>query len=372
MDSYTKKLSFDIDTSFVDKFNSYMSELEKSFLTNEEHAQALEDITKEIEKYTKAISQIELFGDASEETKLMLENTKKTLEILEKKKKALEELQEKGQDTQPTSLSFFKALKLENDTYDSEKKQKEQEAMVNFFKKGGELHQKIVGSFFDAAKAIGDYFKKQFKAALDEAINMASYSLNSSTKYNAQAWDNMMTYGLTGAQSYAFTQAKQAIGVSSDEELYQAMMSPSLQQSFKEYFELYEKSYQEDIEAAKEMQQFQKEMEQFEKEMQMELLGFLSDNKDTISDVLKLSITFMDGVLDALGWMLDFFNDGERTESERSSAASDIINSYTTATTNNHTSVKVDNTFNNVAKEDQTWLANAGQMTYEQIIKALT
>ena len=75
-------------------------------------------------------------------------------------------------------------------------------------------------------------------------------------------------------------------------------------------------------------------------------------------------------VISALSWIVKYLGGGERSSSERLAASSDIINSYSSS--NRNTSVKIDNTFNNVAKEDQTWLSNAGQMTYEQVIQALT
>lgn len=337
MDSYTKSINFDIDLRSVEKFNQYMTEIKDKFLTSEQASKQLTGLLGK--RYSKSSKQL----DFTDEFK----------------------------DTNEELMTFTDTLKQLNKEFEQNKEEKIKQELVDFFKKGGGFEKMALKAFFDAGKAIANYFKEQFKAALKEALEMASYSLMTTTKYNRDAWQNMMQYGLTGQESYAFSKAKSAIGVQSDEEFYQAMMSPSLQQAFKEYFDTYKKAYEEDIEFATNVQEYQKAMEDFNREMQLELLGFLSDNKDIIQQVMKVALTFMDAVLDALGWMLDYFGEEkQRSETERASTISDIIGNYTTST--NNTNISIDNTFNNVGKEDQTWLSNAGSMTYEQIIKALT
>lgn len=218
---------------------------------------------------------------------------------------------------------------------------------------------------------IGSFIKRTFEKTLDNLEEMAQYNLAQSKKYNQEAWDNLMSYGLSGAQSYAFTQAKEAIGVSSDEELYQAMMSPALQQRFLDYFQKYEQSYEADMEIAQSIEQFRADWEDFQNDVGREMMDFLQNNKDTIKSILSTLIKILDGILQLVGQVNSLFTTG-RTDSQRTSVTLDIIRSGA-ATTNNTktTNVKIDNTFNGVGQRDQSWLSNAGQLSYAQLIKAL-
>lgn len=333
-DTYIKKLKLDLDVSNVEKYNSYMKDLEKNFMSSAETSEAIEQITKEIEKHTKSISQIKLFGDDSEETKKMLEHAERTLQILEDKKELLESLQ--STSTVPTEF--------------------------NILQKGTDLLQKLL-------EKVANYFKKQIKDAFDEAREMATYNLASTTTYNREAWSNLMTYGLTGAQSYAFTQAKQAIGVSSDEELYQAMMSPSLQQAFKDYFEMYEESYEKDIEFAKSLQEFEYEKEKFNKEMQMIFLEFFSNNKEIIAKFFNVAISFMDTTLDILEWLVNLDLSNIISSAFKSVIISDRTNSISNSIQN--VNVKIDNTYNNENSQNvSSWLTNVGQLSVDAIVNA--
>ena len=110
---------------------------------------------------------------------------------------------------------------------------------------------------------------------------------------------------------------------------------------------------------------FQYEMEDMKQELMTEVIGFFMDNKDTIKTAMEWMIKLAEIGIEGFGWIMEWFGGGREQAS-----SSDIIRNYST---NNHsTSVKIDNTFNGVNSSDQGWLANAGQMTYEQIIKALT
>lgn len=117
--------------------------------------------------------------------------------------------------------------------------------------------------------------------------------------------------------------------------------------------------------------EFQYEMEELKQDLMMGVIHFFMENKDTIKQGLQMILKVGEFIISSLGWIVKFFGGG-RTENESytTSRTSDIITNYG-GTKNNNTNVKIDNTFNNVAREDQQWLADAGSMTYEQIVTAL-
>lgn len=209
-------------------------------------------------------------------------------------------------------------------------------------------------------------FSKIIDNALDELNNMLQFSQLSSAKTREYAFG----YGMSSSQAYGFEKAMQMVGLSSEEDLW--YMNPQEQRQFydamtkysERYSQLYDQGFFETL------QEYQYEMEEFKLDMQLEIIEFFMNNKDTIMTVLKFLMKSGEYVVQALGWIVDFFNTNERSSSQRAADTMDIINSHS-STTNKQTNVKIDNTFNNVSNSDQTWLANAGAMTYEQVVQAL-
>lgn len=210
-----------------------------------------------------------------------------------------------------------------------------------------------------------DEFAKIVDNALDELDNMLEFSQLSSEKTREYAFG----YGMSSSQAYGFEKAMQLVGLSSEEDLW--YMNPQEQRQFYEAMTKYSERYSQlyDQGFFETLQEYQYEMEEFKLDMQLEVIEFFMDNKDTIMTVLKFLMSAGEFIVKALGWIVDFFNMGERSTSQRTADTMDIINSHSIS--NSQTNVKIDNTFNNVSKSDQTWLANAGAMTYEQVVRAL-
>ena len=187
---------------------------------------------------------------------------------------------------------------------------------------------------------------------------------------NAETRDLAFTYGFSGSQAYGFTKAKDIMGIESDEDLM--YLTGAQSQKFQELMSKYSEKYSELYDSGffDEYEEYQYEMKEFREEITMEVVKFFMDNKDTIKDGMRAIMKLTEFVLNALSWLVNFLG-GSRSESQIAATTNDIINSYATSN-NKNTNVTIDNTFNNVAKEDQSWLANAGSMTYEQVIKALT
>ena len=143
---------------------------------------------------------------------------------------------------------------------------------------------------------------------------------------------------------------------------------------FGDYFKKYTEKYNELYDSGffQEYLKFQYEMQDFKQEMMTEVVKFFVDNKDTIKSGMLAIMKLAEFTISALGWLVNFLGGNKRELSYENNLglASDIINNYSGGSSSS-LSVKIDNTFNNVAKEDQTWLANAGQMTYGQVIEAI-
>ena len=210
-----------------------------------------------------------------------------------------------------------------------------------------------------------DEFAKIVKGALEELDNMLEFSQLSSSRTREYAFN----YGFSSSEAYGFDKAMQQVGLQSEEDLWymNSQETRQFQEAMTKYANRYTELYNQGF--FERLQDYQYEMEAFKLDMQLEVIEFFMNNKDVIMATLKGLMKASEFIVKALGWIVDFFSlDSTRSTSQRSAATADIINSYSNA---RNTNVKIDNTFNNVAKSDQTWLANAGTMTYEQVVRAL-
>lgn len=244
------------------------------------------------------------------------------------------------------------------------------EDFKNEFKIHGSLGQSIAQSFKSVADSIGEYFKDAITSAFEQFEEIASYSLGQTIRYNPTAWSTAMNYGLTGAQGYAFNQAMAAIGVSSESDLYQAMMSPSLQQAFQQYFKEYEEEYERNKDYAIEVENYQKEMRDFKRDFNRSVMEFFTNNKDLIVNFYKVSFQFMETILELVGNIASFFGDGSRSSSERISATTDIINNYKSSNSSN-VNIKMDNSFNGTYQNERTWFTKSLGTIVTQLTKQL-
>lgn len=233
----------------------------------------------------------------------------------------------------------------------------------------------VAESLAQGVKKITDTFAVGFKNMMSEAKAMfeeiASYDLGNSLFSNRSAREQALQYGLSNDQNYALTQTMNALNMKSEEDLM--YMNRAQREKFAELMGVYSARYNklENKGFFQEYQEFQLEFKQFKEEMQMDLISFFMENKEMIKSVMKMGISFMKGALEFFDFMLKLFG-GQRTENERAATTSDIISNYTSANTANQTtSVKIDNTFNGVGNNDRQSLVNAGELTYQQIIKAL-
>ena len=254
----------------------------------------------------------------------------------------------------------------------------EMNAEIKDFKKLGKnafdfMQSKIASWAKDALESL----KKFAEDAIKEMKEMASYDLQNSAIYNEDAANLYMETGLQGAEAYAFQKALSSQSFHSLDDYLTAIptMSDNQRDYMKEIYEISLQQYERDLEVAQSFQEFEKEYEVFKKEMQQSLIDFFMNNKDVIIGTIQGIMSLLDMIADAVSFIADLFGSSvERSDREKKQAVADILGVSSSTLTNNtnNTSVNVNNTFNGVGKQDQSWLANTGQMTYQQIINALT
>lgn len=211
--------------------------------------------------------------------------------------------------------------------------------------------------------------KDAFSDAWEELDNILAYSKLSDSNTRELAF----TYGFNSSEAYGYDKSMDILGLESFEDLM--YMTAQEQEQFNELFKNYSSRYADLYDSGffTDLQDYNVEMANFQEEMQLELVQFFMDNKDTIQTTMKAMIDLSSYAIKVLGWFVDNWGGGTAiSDSAKSAATSDIVNQYSSSNSSTtNTNVNVDNTFNNVASSDQSWLANAGQLTYEQVIKAL-
>lgn len=239
----------------------------------------------------------------------------------------------------------------------------------NLTKELKDSFQSGLDSFAKGIKKVYDGIISSFKTSLSDVIDELNNMLDFSKLSNANTRQLALQYGFSSSEAYGFDKAKSLLGFDSEEDLFYAN-TQELQQ-FREAFEKYSDYYTNLYDSGffKQLQEYQYEMADFKQEMQMQVIEFFMDNKDTIKSGMQAIMDIAKLLMKMFGWMVDLF--GNRLGLEGMSST-DIVNQYSNSSSRtNNTNVSVSNTFNNVAKNDETWLANAGSMTYQQVIKAL-
>lgn len=387
-DSYVKsiRLKFEADDVSYKKIENDMNELSKLDLFSEDDAKAIANELKEFETLKNQISSIEntlstiadVDNDIANRTRAELEKE------LEKLKKQLKDKQritpedvnaekQKRKDLQKEILSsigdgfssFGDAL--------SETDNELGKTFGKFMSGTGKLFEnasKLFSGDFDSLNDILTSALESLGSLLASGFDELENILNFSQLSDANTRDLMMRYGFSNSEAYGYTKAMSALGFESEEDLMYANQQEL--ELFRQSFEKYSRKYTElyDSGMFDSMQEFNTQMEEFKEDVKLEVVDFFMNNQDTIRAAMKGIISLAEFAITALGKIVQWLNPDARTpDSQKAANTASIISNYSNI--NSGTNVSIDNTFNNVAKSDQTWLAHAGQLTYEQIIKAL-
>ena len=229
---------------------------------------------------------------------------------------------------------------------------------------GDDVATKMADGFTKMVDKAGQFFEQTIKNAIKELDNMLNYSQLSSSKTRDLAFG----YGFSASQAYGWTNALKAVGLESEEDLFYANEQEMAQ--FREAFEKYSNYYTELYDSGffEQLQEYQFEMYQFKKDMEMEVIRFFMNNKDTIKSGMKAIVTIASMLAQAFGWLVNLF---DRAVNPTTASTADVVSQYNQTTNSSVVNANVNNTFNGVSATDAAWLSNAGEMAYEQTIKAL-
>lgn len=206
----------------------------------------------------------------------------------------------------------------------------------------GLVKTQIINQLGHLASSFISSITNVFKEAWKELGNMVNQSFLTNDTYR----NNAFSYGMSASQSYGFEQAKSMLGISSEEQLY--YMNDYQQEKFREimtkYAERYEKLY--DSGFFEDYLDFQIEMKEFKQDMQMEIIEFFMDNKDTIKEFMKIGISAMEFIVDALGWIMDAINPNSTSDEEKLDNINSILDQYVSNNNVTNNTVTMDGTYN--------------------------
>lgn len=164
-------------------------------------------------------------------------------------------------------------------------------------------------------------------AMLDFKNGVATFSTASSLITNSAAREQQLKYGLSASQNYAFTQAKEMLGIQGDEDLM--YMNAAQRERFLSYMQRYSTWYDE-LEASgvlASIQEMQLEFKEFKQELAMEFLQWVAQNKDTIMACLRGIFEFIKAIASAVMSIVTFFT-GKQPDLYSPDSASDRVSSY--------------------------------------------
>lgn len=327
--------------------------------------QEQQEFLLKIEMLKAEIAEIAMFDKDNEQLKAMQAELKR----LQKQKEQLDKKVEESTDTDDHSfLGGFK------ESFNEWKKNSNDMNAA-----GKRAFAKMQSSIIDFASSAKEAIINFVNDAIEAIQEMATWDLQNSKVFNQDAVEMYMQTGLQGADAYGMSKALETQGFGNVDDFIEAM--PFMNQEQLEYMqeiaEINAKQYEEDLEVAQAFQEFQVEYDKFKQELQKSLIDFFMENKDTIMAILEGMMNFLSAILNVVDGIFGLFSGPrERSEQEKKQATADILGVSSSTLTNNNTTnntsnVNVNNTFNGVGQQDQSWLANTGQMTYQQIIEAL-
>ena len=202
--------------------------------------------------------------------------------------------------------------------------------------------------FAKIAKLVAIPFKKLAEGAMDVVksfmdlkTGIATFSTATTLISNQAAREQQMKYGLTSAQNFAFTQAKQMLNIQGDEDLM--YMNQKQREKFLSYMQRYSIWFDQMQQSGvlDNIQEMQLEFNELKQQIGMEFLSWVAANKETIMGAIK-------GIFEAVKWIANLvldiiriFSFGKDTTSLAATAGMYTTNNRTvninTNTTNNNT-----------------------------------
>lgn len=254
------------------------------------------------------------------------------------------------------NLSFDKEDRLEELTNQISKKEgfitnlKFASGVVTTLTKGFGKFNSTLYALTGISAKVSDVFKNIF-VDMSDFIKAASTSdFGTSLIASSSSRSQQLRYGLTGAQNFALSQTMSMLGMSGEEDLM--YMNTGQRALFTNYMEKYINWYNEVSSSGvlQDIQLMQLDFKMFRQELAMDLLNWISQNKDTIMDAVKATISAAKWIAEILLNIIKFFgNIGTGLFGGSSSVSIDSANATMTSdrllsgysSTNNSKSVSI-------------------------------
>lgn len=282
-----------------------------------------------------------------------LTNASEELRLLESEQAELLRLQEFASSK---NLPFDKEDRLEEVTNQISKKEgfitnlKFASGVITTLTNGFRKFNSTLYALTGISVKVSDVFKN-ILGDMSNFIKAASTSdFGTSLITNSSSRSQQLRYGLTGAQNFALSQTMSMLGISGEEDLM--YMNTGQRALFTNYMEKYINWYNEVSSSGvlQDIQLMQLDFKMFRQELAMDLLNWISQNKDTIMDAVKATISAAKWIAEILLNIIKFFgNIGTGLFGGSSSVSIDSANATMTSdrllsgysSTNNSKSVSI-------------------------------
>lgn len=282
-----------------------------------------------------------------------LTNASEELRALESEQAELLRLQEFASSKK---LPFDKEDRLKEVTNQIDKKEgfitnlKFASGVITTLTKGFGKFNSTLYALTGISVKVSDVFKN-ILGDMSNFIKVASTSdFGTSLIASSSSRSQQLRYGLTGAQNFALSQTMSMLGISGEEDLM--YMNTGQRALFTSYMEKYINWYNEVSSSGvlQDIQLMQLDFKMFRQELAMDLLNWISQNKDTIMDAVKATISAAKWIAEILLNIIKFFgNIGTGLFGGSSSVSIDSANATMTSdrllsgysSTNNSKSVTI-------------------------------
>ena len=232
----------------------------------------------------------------------------------------------------------------------------------------------ITGDFDDFKDALQDIATSLIQGlanVIGSALDEMGTVLKANRLSNADTRELAFRYGFNAAEVYAWQKASDALGFRSEEDMLYA--TDSQRQLFTKTFTTFAEKYTAlyDSGTFDTLEEFEVEMKAMKEEFTLDVAAWFVENKDTLKALMTAVLDLTKAILGWLGGMIKHSQGDFSTRRHMSSVQFDYERGSSLVNNNSNVNVRIDNSFTNVQKEDQSWLANAGQLTYQQVIRAL-
>lgn len=307
-----------------------------------------EDSVKEIDKLFESYRKINLFGNDDSFSKMRekfdeYNSTRTSLIEAQNMLDQYRKVQGKGSDFNDENTRVLtKYMKELIDSNESLKEEFGSNIKSSFDESTEVMIGNLKSQFLNKISNLAQSFLSEIAQLFKDAWSELDTMLQSSLLTNSNTRENVFGYGFSASESYGFDKAKSLLGIQSEEDLW--YMNDTQKAKFQEIMMKYSEKYEQLYDSGffDRYLEYQIEMEDFKYEMQTEIIEFFMENKNTIKEFMQLSMDSMEFIVDALGWLMDFFSGSEKTSDESKIAnINDILSGYTINNTN------VNQTFNN-------------------------